>query len=206
MRAKGHLWCMIASALVADLWLAAHAPVVVGAAGNEGARLVSVTVVGQLQTSQAPAAPSRFRYDETSGKCLDSEGREGYNRSSREALQKTGDAECADFRRGFNLTYLRLNKANLRGANFSGVPWYLGSISDSDLTGANLSGTSGQMVYRRSRLREAKLSGADLTWADLKDADLGGADLGSAQFSFHTRLPFDHDEALRRGMIFVPKP
>jgi hypothetical protein len=168
-----------------------------------GAVLLAEIALGQAP----PAAPPRFRYDEPSGRCLDSEGREGYNPGSREELQKTGEAECADFSgRALNLTYLQLAGANLQGADFANVSWYLGSITDSDLTGANLSRTSGQMAYRGSRLRKARLSGSDLTWADLRDVDLGGADLRAARFSRHTRLPFDHDEAVRRGMIFVATP
>jgi hypothetical protein len=197
---------MATAALASNLWLTGHAPDVVGAAGEGDPRLASGTVIGQLQPSQVPAAVRRFRYDEASGKCLDSEGREGYNRSSREDLKATRDAECADFRRASNLTYLFLNQAKLRGANFAGIPWYLGEISDSDLTGADLSGTTGEMVYRGSRLRGANLSRADLSYADLTDTDLAGADLRGARFTVNTRLPFDHGEALRRGMIFVARP
>jgi hypothetical protein len=155
------------------------------------------------RTVGAPATLPGFRYDETAGKCLDAEGREGYNTRSRKELEATRDAECADFRGPVNLTYLYLEKANLRGANFAGTSWYLGSITDSDLTGADLSSTSGQMHYHRSRLRGASLARADLTYADLTDTDLTGAALRGARFSNRTRLPFDHDEALRRGMIFV---
>jgi uncharacterized protein YjbI with pentapeptide repeats len=172
--------------------------------------LVALLLAGAALAAAAdtPAAPSRFRYDETAAKCLDAEGREGYNRRSREELVSTGEAECADFTgsRRENLTYLRLDRANLRGANLDGTPFYLGSITNSDLTGARLSGTSGQMEYRGSRLRRATLAGADLTYAELQDADLDGADLRGARFSPHTRLPFDHAEALRRGMVFDPKP
>jgi uncharacterized protein YjbI with pentapeptide repeats len=62
------------------------------------------------------------------------------------------------------------------------------------------------MDYGGSRLRAARLSGADLTWSDLRAADLEGADLRNAGFNQHTRLPFDHNEALRRGMLFDPRP
>jgi uncharacterized protein YjbI with pentapeptide repeats len=197
---------MITAALVYGFWSTAHVRAVAGPASDEDPRLGSGRVIDQLPGSQVPATARRFRYDETSGKCLDSEDREGYNRSSREELETTREAECADFRGPVNLTYLYLSKANLRGANFAGTRWYLGEITDSDLTGADLSSTNGQMDYRRSRLREANLSRADLNYADLADADLGGADLRGARFSINTRLPFDHDEALRRGMIFVGKP
>jgi hypothetical protein len=163
--------------------------------------------LGQLRVAQAVPASSRFRYDEASGKCLDADGREGYNRGSREALEGNQDTECANFSgQGINLTYLRLKNANLRGANFARARWYLGSIEDSDLTGANLSDASGQMDYGGSRLRDANLSRAGLEWADLRDTDLSGADLRGARFSPRTQLPFDRDEALRRGMVFVPSP
>jgi hypothetical protein len=196
---------LILTALVLDLCLAGHARVVAGGAGAAAPRLVAGGVIGQLETPQVRAV-RRFRYDETSGKCLDAEGREGYNRSSRAELETTGDAECVDFRGRFNLTYLHLRSANLRGANFADVSWYLGEIADSDLTGADLSRTSGQMVYRRSRLRAANLSRADLHYADLAEADLDRADLRGARFNVRTRLPFDRDEALRRGMVFDVEP
>ncbi len=165
--------------------------------------LVAGIARGQTTTQ---AASLRFRYDEQSARCLDAQGREGYNHGSRE-LVGAPEAECADFSgRRLNLTYLHLTGANLRGANFADVSWYLGSITDSDLTGANLSGTSGQMDYRGSRFRKARLSGASLKWADFRNADLEGADLRGARFSQHTQLPFDHDEARRRGMVFTPEP
>jgi len=160
--------------------------------------------VGVAATA-ASAEPPRFRYDEASGRCLDTEGREGYNPGVLEALRRGNGLECGDFRgRRYNLTYLRVSRANLRGANFEGALFYLGSITDSDLSGADLSGTSGQMDYTGSRLRRARLSGADLSWSDLRGSDLDGADLRGARFSPHTQLPFDHDEALRRGMVLVP--
>jgi uncharacterized protein YjbI with pentapeptide repeats len=155
----------------------------------------------------APETPGPFRFDEASGRCVDAAGRQGHNPASREALVRTAQAECADFGgRGHNLTYLQLARANLRGARLTGVRWYLGALTDSDLTGADLSGTTGQMDYSGSRLRGARLAGADLTYADLRGADLDGADLRGARFSRHTSLPFDHDTARRRGMVFVPEP
>jgi hypothetical protein len=175
-------------------------------AGVLPAGIVRDHAIAQVSASDRPAVPLRFRYDEQSGRCLDTQGRAGYNPGSRD-LMGTREAECADFSgRGLNLTYLRLTGANLRGANFANVPWYLGSITNSDLTGAILSGTSGQMDYRGSRFRKARLSGADVRWADFRDADLEGADLGGALFNQHTQLPFDNDEARRRGMIFTPEP
>jgi hypothetical protein len=183
-----------------------------GALGTLRAACLRSAVAGAfVLTSPAPgllaedsAAVLRFRYDPQSGRCLDAAGREGYNAGSREIIA-TAQAECSDLSaQGLNLTYLRVTGANLRGANLAGVLFYLGSITDSDLTGANLSGTSGQMDYRRSRLRNASLSGADLSWGDLRDTDLQGADLRGARFNPHTQLPFDHDEARRRGMVFTP--
>lgn len=169
--------------------------------------LAGAAALAQAQAPGESAAPARFHYDEATGKCLDADGREGYNPGTRESLVRTRHGECADFSGPRpNLTYLRLHGANLRGANFQGAAWYLGSIEDSDLTGANLSGTWGQMDYTRSRLRAASLAGADLTYSGLEGADLDGADLRGARFSRHTRLPFDADEAQRRGMVLVPKP
>lgn len=201
LRARGHPTAMafaLAGVLLAGT---AHAQTPTHAGRMSRASLA------QLPTSEQPAAPHRFRYDEASGRCLDAEGREGYKNGTREELEMTSEAECTNFSgRGLNLTYLSLTRVILRGANFAKVLFYLGSITDSDLTGANLSGTRGQMNYRGSSLRKARLSGADLSWADLRDTDLSGADLHDARFSQHARLPFDHDEARRRGMVFVPKP
>jgi hypothetical protein len=168
--------------------------------------LLVVAALGPMG-SGAQVAPGPFRYDERSGRCHGVDGREGHSPGSRAVLERTGHGECADFSaRGLNLTYLQLTGANLRGARFTGVPWYLGSIRDSDLTGADLSHTTGQMEYRGSRLRGASLAGADLTYADLEGVDLDGADLRGARFGPHTRLPFDRDVALQRGMLFAAAP
>jgi hypothetical protein len=84
---------LILAALVVDLRLTARARVVAGAASAADPRLVAGWVIGQLQTPRVRVV-RRFQYDETSGKCRDAEGREGYNRSSRAELETTGDAEC----------------------------------------------------------------------------------------------------------------
>jgi uncharacterized protein YjbI with pentapeptide repeats len=192
----------VAALVLAGAALAAHVSVAGPASERRTAQVASPDGPGQPAAVEA----LRFRYDATSGRCLDAEGREGYNPGSRK-LVETGMAECADLSgRGINMTYLRLVGANLRGANFANVLWYLGSITGSDLTGANLAGTFGQMDYQGSRLRGARLTGADLTWSDLGDADLHGADLRGALFSPHTRLPFSGEEARRRGMVFKPAP
>lgn len=171
------------------------------------AAILAGVAVAQVATPTSPAGSLRYRYDEASGRCRDAEGREGYNPGSRDLLKGLEGGECADFRgKEHNLTYLRVSRANLRGANFAGALFYLGSITDSDLTGADLSGTSGQMEYTGSRLRRANLSGADLSWSDLRETDLDGADLRHARFSEHSQLSFDRDEARCRGMVLAPTP
>jgi hypothetical protein len=143
-----------------------------------------------------------FRYDERTGTCVDSEGTKGLNPNGTRDLLRGKDvvAECFDFARSrSNLTYLRLNGANLRGSNFAGVPFYLGVFTGSDFRGANLDGTSGQVDYSRVDLRGASFLGANLSYNEFDGARLEGA-----RFDEHTKLPFDRAEAEARGMQFVP--
>ena len=180
-------------------------------AGEMAARLVDGSQVPSPGEVRAAAAePARedgrdeataFSYDRRTGKCVDGQGREGVNSGgSRESLEKTNVGECTDFRDSrFNLTYMRLTGANMRGANFAGVLFYLGWFTDSDFRGANLDGTSGQVDYQGSDLRGASFRGADLTYNRFDGALLEGA-----RFDASTRLPFSRADADARGMKLVP--
>lgn len=143
-----------------------------------------------------------FRYDEQTGTCVDGQGTKGLNPGGTRELLRGRDvvAECTDFAHPrSNLTYLRLNGAKLRGSNFEGVPFYLGTFTGSDFRGANLDRTTGQVDYSQADLRGASLLGADLSHDRFDDARLEGA-----RFDEHTRLPFGRAEAEARGMQFVP--
>jgi uncharacterized protein YjbI with pentapeptide repeats len=146
-------------------------------------------------------AQIRYRYDATTGRCVGADGAEGLNPVTKELLRATRDLECADLRAGrVNITYLALDGANLRGADFTGNGCYLTEIERSDLTGARLTGLRGS---------DCRFTGSDLTGADLRGATLPrpatleGAILTGARFDAGTRLPFDRDEALTRGMVEV---
>jgi uncharacterized protein YjbI with pentapeptide repeats len=143
----------------------------------------------------------RYRYDAATGRCVGADGAEGLNPVTKELLRATRDLECADLRAGrVNITYLALDGANLRGADFTGNGCYLTEIERSDLTGARLTGLRGS---------DCRFTGSDLTGADLRGATLPrpatleGAILTGARFDAGTRLPFDRDEALTRGMVEV---
>jgi hypothetical protein len=158
--------------------------------------------LGPSVTETAAEEGAVFRYDLRTGTCRDSQGREGLNPGgSRDELLRRGKAvaECVDFTKARNMTYLWLTGANLRGANLDGVMFYLGTFTDSDFRGANLDGTSGQVDYSRSDLRGASFLGADLTYSTFDGALLEGA-----RFDDGTRLPFSRADAEARGMRFVP--
>lgn len=121
----------------------------------------------------------RFHYDPKTGKCLNKEGVQGYN--------KTDDlmnGECGDFH-GLDLHGADLLEADLRGAN----------LKDASFEYADLSG--------------AALMGADLRGANLKNADLSRAEIDAhsrfknAGYNEHTQLPFSFDEASKRGMFGI---
>jgi hypothetical protein len=72
---------------------------------------------------------------------------------------------------GVNLRYVTLNDADLRGANLRYADLRYANLNDADLRGANL---------RYAYLNDAYLHGANLCYADLRYANLGGANLGGA--------------------------
>lgn len=74
------------------------------------------------------------------------------------------------------------------------------NFEGADLSNANF--TSARLT--EARLREARLMYAVLKGADLSKADLTSALLTGATFDITTKLPFNKDEAIRRGMKFLP--
>lgn len=83
---------------------------------------------------------TRFSYDASTGRCLDSAGVEGRNNVNVEFVRETGNGNCA------NLANLELNEGDLsypswtgfdlRGADLSGSDLYFAHILDSQLEGA----------------------------------------------------------------------
>lgn len=86
-------------------------------------------------------------------------------------------------------------KANLTDARMVAVRAYRADFSYSNLSGANLS---------RSDLRFANFTQADLSEANLEGTLLDEAVFLGARFNQKTRLPFSRDQALQRGMTWVP--
>ena len=55
--------------------------------------------------------------------------------------------------------------------------------------------------FPRANLWGADMSGADLRWTNLRGNNLNGTNLSKARYNAETTLPFDDEEAARRGMI-----
>jgi uncharacterized protein YjbI with pentapeptide repeats len=79
---------------------------------------------------------------------------------------------------------VRLDRANLTGANLEKAELGRASLENADLAGANLT----RAYLARADLRHAALAGADLTEAELHLADLGGVDLSQAHGLKQTQL------------------
>lgn len=82
----------------------------------------------------------------------------------------------ADWRRENPKVWIDLSRADLRGANLSGMNLKRVDLSGADLSGSNLVRSN----FRRADLREAKLVSANLSLANLRRADLREADLDNA--------------------------
>lgn len=105
---------------------------------------------------------------------------------------------------GAHLAAANLLLGEMKGANLSAASLVAGQLSGANLTSAVLDGAD---------LRGAYLIGASLVGAGLRGADLRGADLSQAmafladfrkaKYDKNTKLPFDDEEATRRGMIRV---
>ena len=74
---------------------------------------------------------------------------------------------------GADLSYHKLMKAQLQGANLSGADLSYAYLMQADLTGADLSGVD----FNSAVLSEATLNGANLEDADFTEAYLCGVDL-----------------------------
>jgi uncharacterized protein YjbI with pentapeptide repeats len=85
----------------------------------------------------------------------------------------------------FDPSGANLTNAILVGANLSGA-----DLTEADLSGANLSGAD---------LTNAILVGANLTGANLSGADLTNTNLYTCNLTAVENLPFDYEEAHRRG-------
>ncbi len=97
---------------------------------------------------------------------------------------------------GADLSYHKLMKAQLQGANLSGADLSYAYLMQADLTGADLSGVD----FNSAVLSEATLNGANLEDADFTEAYLCGVDLSQtlnltcdqlelAYLDRNTRLP-----------------
>jgi hypothetical protein len=162
--------------------------------------MLSSLMIAQLRAD----AQLRYRYEATSGKCVAADGSEGLNPVDRSEFLKGNELkidelECADLRglSRINITYRRLERANLRGADLSGNGCYLTEFTNSDLTGVKFTGfRGGDCHFERSNLTKADLRGANLSQSKFEDSVLTGA-----LFDQGTRLPFSPEEALARGMV-----
>ncbi len=132
----------------------------------------SQTLVKNIQKKM-----DRFRYDSKTGKCVNKEGVQGYNKTDNPM-----DGECGDFH---------------------GLDFHSADLLEADLRGANLRNAS----FEYADLSGAALMGADLRGANLKDADLSRAEIDAysqfkdAFYTEHTQLPFSFEEASKRGMF-----
>jgi len=77
---------------------------------------------------------------------------------------------------GADLSYHKLMKADLQGANLGGADLSYAYLMQADLTGADLSGVD----FTSAVLSEATLNGANLEDADFTEAYLCGVDLSQA--------------------------
>lgn len=100
------------------------------------------------------------------------------------------------------LTDATFEDASLPGAAFIQVDAAspTTNFEGADLSSANF--TSARLT--EARLRDTRLMYAVLKGADLSKADLTNALLTGATFDGATKLPFAKDEAIRRGMRFLP--
>lgn len=88
-----------------------------------------------------------------------------------------------------DLSHADLHRSDLRNANLNGANLARANLSSARLDHASLVG--------------ANLRGADLRGAHLPAAKTANAHLYGAIFDHMTDLPFEKEEALRRGMIYL---
>jgi uncharacterized protein YjbI with pentapeptide repeats len=186
-----------------------------------------IAIVAAVAVSTTAFA--QFRYDEVTGACRDTAGREGLNAVRGPCADLRGqDLRGVDFQGaalqgarfdGAELDGASFFRADLRGASFQGAKLTRAVLSGADLTGAKLSAA----VLVGAKLEYATLSNASLQWTDLRNtylrgakfeqADLSGArfsttkallegaNFAQARFDDATQLPFDTAERARRAMV-----
>jgi uncharacterized protein YjbI with pentapeptide repeats len=110
-----------------------------------------------------------------------------------------------------NLSFAIMRKTSFRYAGMSGAEIIGAKLIRADLVSTNLQGVN----LSNSTLLATNLDSADLTGADLRGTDFGGNDyfepsnlehawLKGAKFDARTKLPFSREEAIKRGMEFIP--
>ncbi len=123
-----------------------------------------------------------------------------------------------------NLTRLNLEGFSMQGANLEGAKLNGSSAASIDMSRAQArrsrmnrgifkNGRFLKSNLRKSRMRYSDFSGANFTDADMREANLKGANLSHANleganlkgaiFNGQTKLPFDRNNALERGMVYV---
>jgi uncharacterized protein YjbI with pentapeptide repeats len=107
------------------------------------------------------------------------------NARKRSVLEFLYEAHLIDLEQ----TFIKLDQADLRGANLSGA-----HLTSTDLREADLSGAD---------LREAVLSSANLYKADLREADLRGANLSGADLSGTELISANLSSANLRGAVLT---
>ena len=89
-----------------------------------------------------------------------------------------------------------LSGADFRSCNLEGANFFEADLCKADFHWANLAGA----CLVGADLTVANLSDANLIGANLSGACLEGTELNGARYDKTTELPFDTDEADRRGM------
>ncbi len=97
-------------------------------------------------TATATAGDATFRYDPSSGRCVNGAGATGYNDLDLKAIAATNVADCVDMSgqtlsRDAAAEWVRWKKVSFRGANLNGTqfPAYQGPMSN-DFSGADIRG------------------------------------------------------------------
>jgi uncharacterized protein YjbI with pentapeptide repeats len=199
--------------------------------------LVALSQCGVLADAVAENVPGkdlgfRFQWDANAhtGRCLNSEGKEGYNPhfvgvcGDLRGLKLNNfdlngiDLSGANFD-GVSLRGAMLNGANLRGLRATGADFSKADLNGADFDGAIISGS----IFNRARMNGANFYNANLSGAKIKESQLHGvhmqtsnlggttiesdlktANVKDATYTVGTLLPFEATEAQTRGMKQVP--
>lgn len=174
------------------------------AAGNFGSLSTEelIALPRKIQNSMKDrAVQTRYlpQWDAKTGKgrCVNAEGKEGYNRITLEEFKATKNGVCAQLQgaplANADLENADLRLADLRGADFSGA-----QLLNANLSGARL-GISPALFGRRANLKGAKMYGAQLPGANLFSANLKGAYLVDANLKDAGMFLADVSSADLRG-------